>query len=149
MVYSYHAPSQLRAGAGQSELALATSGGVTEAGPAVRPRFFSGLLTEPVVAAAGMLAVARVARARYVTSPSVVRLLRDPMVTSNGDRLRWRVRDTRRSPLRIRRGDRGSAIGLLRPDPSQAADGVVPEGDRFPVWLGIVSACCGRPSRLA
>jgi len=88
-VYSYRAPSQLRAGAGHSELALATSGGVTEAGPAVHPRFFSGLLTEPAVAAAGMLAVATVARARYVTSASVVRMLRDPVVTSNGDRLRF------------------------------------------------------------
>ena len=89
VVYSYRAPSQLRAGAGHSELALATSGGVTEAGPAVHPRFFSGLLTEPAVAAAGMLAVAAVARARYVTSASVVRMLRDPVVTSNGDRLRF------------------------------------------------------------
>jgi hypothetical protein len=89
-VYSYPAPSQLRAGRGQSELALATSGGVTEAGPAVHPRFFSGLLTEPAVAAAGMLAVAAVARARYVTSASVVaQLRRDPVVTSNGDRLRF------------------------------------------------------------
>ena len=89
VVYSYRAPSELRAGAGPSELALATSGGVTEAGPAVHPRFFSGLLTEPAVAAAGMLAVAAVARARYVTSASVVRMLRDPVVTSNGDRLRF------------------------------------------------------------
>jgi hypothetical protein len=89
VVYSYPAPSQLRAGAGHSELALATSGGVTEAGPALHPQFFSGLLTEPAVAAAGMLAVAAVARARYVTSASVVRMLRDPVVTSNGDRLRF------------------------------------------------------------
>jgi hypothetical protein len=90
VVYSYRAPSEFRAGAGHSELALATSGGVTETGPAAHPRFFSGLLTEPAVAAAGMLAVAAVARARYVTSASVVaQLLRDPVVTSNGDRLRF------------------------------------------------------------
>jgi hypothetical protein len=90
IVYRYDIPSELRADAGQSELVLATSGGVTEAGPAVRPQFFSGLLTEPAVAAAGMLAVAAVARARYVTSASVVaQLLRDPVVTSNGDRLRF------------------------------------------------------------
>ena len=89
-MYSYRAPSEFRADGGQRELALATSGGVTEAGPAVHPRFFSGLLTEPAVAAAGMLAVAAVARARYVTSASVVaQLLRDPVVTSNGDRLRF------------------------------------------------------------
>lgn len=88
--YRYDIPSGLRADAGQNELVLATSGGVTEAGPAVHPQFFSGLLTEPAVAAAGMLAVAAVARARYVTSASVVaQLVRDPVVTSNGDRLRF------------------------------------------------------------
>jgi hypothetical protein len=89
MLYSYRRPSELRAAAGQRELVLATSGGATEAGPAVHPRFFSGLLTEPAVGAAGMLAVAAVARARYVTSASVVAQLRDPVVTSNGDRLRF------------------------------------------------------------
>jgi SWIM zinc finger len=89
IVYRYDIASGLQAGAGQGELVLATSGGVTEAGPAVHPRFFSGLLTEPAVAAAGMLAVAAVARARYVTSASVVARLRDPVVTSNGDRLRF------------------------------------------------------------
>jgi hypothetical protein len=90
LVYRYDIPSELRADAAQSELVLATSGGVTEAGPAVHPQFYSGLLTEPAVAAAGMLAVAAVARARYVTSASVVaQLLRDPVVTSNGDRLRF------------------------------------------------------------
>jgi hypothetical protein len=88
-VYLYDTPSALRGSAARRELALATSGGVTEAGPAVHPRFFSGLLTEPAVAAAGMLAVAAVARARYVTSASVVAMLRDPVVTSNGDRLRF------------------------------------------------------------
>ena len=44
-MYRYDIPSELRTDAGQSQLVLATSGGVTEAGPAVRPRFFSGLLT--------------------------------------------------------------------------------------------------------
>ena len=88
--YRYDIPSELRADTGRNELVLATSGGVTEAGPAVSPRFFSGLLTEAAVAAAGMLAVAAVARARYVTPASVVaQLLRDPVVTSNGDRLRF------------------------------------------------------------
>jgi len=89
LVYSYPTPSELRAAGGPSELVLATSGGVTEDGPAVHPRFFSGLLTEPAVAAAGMLAVAAVARTSYFTSASVVRLLRDPVVTSHADRLRF------------------------------------------------------------
>jgi hypothetical protein len=89
VVYEYRTSSELRGGAGHSELVLATSGGMTEDGPAVHPQFYSGLLTDPAVAAAGMLAVAAVARASYFTSASVVRLLRDPVVTSNGDRLRF------------------------------------------------------------
>ena len=88
-MYRYRIPSELRAGAGQSQLLLATSGGVTEAGAALHPQFFSGLLTAPAVAAAGMLAVAAVGRASYFTAASVVRMLRDPVVTSNGDRVRF------------------------------------------------------------
>jgi hypothetical protein len=68
---------------------LATSGGVTEAGPVLHPYFFSGFLTDPAVAAKGMLACAAVARARYFMPGSVVAMLRDPVVTSNGDRLRF------------------------------------------------------------
>ena len=89
LAYRYSTPSELRGGTGRSELVLATSGGLTETGPAAHPHFFSGLLTEPAVAAAGMLAVAAVARASYYTPANVVRILRDPVVTSNGDRLRF------------------------------------------------------------
>jgi len=89
LTYRYDAPSRLRQAEGRTEILLATSGGVTEAGPAAHPCFFSGLLTDPGVAAAGMLAVAAVARARYNLPPNVVSLLRDPVVTSNEDRLRF------------------------------------------------------------
>jgi hypothetical protein len=68
---------------------LAASGGMTEAGRAAHPCFFTGLLTDPAVAAAGMLAVAAVARARYCLPASVLSLLRDPVVTCNEDRLRF------------------------------------------------------------
>jgi len=83
-VYSYAAPSALRDG---GELALATSGGVTEAGPALHPYFYSGFLAEPGPGALGMLAVSAVARARYfdASRPAVA----DPVVTSNVDTLRF------------------------------------------------------------
>ncbi len=89
LAYQYEVPSVIRRGPAGTEVLLATSGGVTEAGPALHPYFFSGFLTDPTVAAAGMLACAAVARARYFTPGSVVAILRDPVVTSNEDRLRF------------------------------------------------------------
>lgn len=68
-------------------LALATSGGVTEAGPVLRPYVYSGFLAEPVPGALGMLAVAAIARARYF-DPSRPAFA-DPVVTSNVDTLRF------------------------------------------------------------
>jgi len=64
-VYSYTTPSALRRADGGGELALATSGGVTEAGPVPHPYFYSGFLAEPGPDALGMLAVSAIARARY------------------------------------------------------------------------------------
>ncbi len=89
LAYRYRGPSVLRRAEAGSELLLATSGGVTEAGPALRPYFFSGFLTDPAAAATGMLACAAVARSSYYTPGSVVALLRDPVVTSHADRLRF------------------------------------------------------------
>jgi hypothetical protein len=86
----YQSPSLVRQDEeGVSELTFATSGGVTEAGPAVHPYFFSGLLAHPVPAALGMLACAAVARARYFRPPNVIAISRDPVVTSHEDRLRF------------------------------------------------------------
>jgi len=87
--YRYGLPSVLRDRRSGRELLLSTSGGVTEAGPVVEPFFFSGFLTEPSVAAVGMLACAAVARSRYIRDPEVTAALRDPVVTSNQDRLRF------------------------------------------------------------
>jgi hypothetical protein len=58
LTYTYREPSVVRQRDDGTELLLATSGGVTEAGPTLHPYFFSGFLTEPTVAAAGMLACA-------------------------------------------------------------------------------------------
>jgi hypothetical protein len=86
--YRYAASSTVTAG----DVLLATSGGCTSAGPAAAPRFFSGFLEHPGQAAACLLAVARVARTRFYVPPGMVAaILRaaDPVVTSNGDRLRF------------------------------------------------------------
>lgn len=81
--YAYRRPSTLDDG----RLGLETSGGTALAGPAENPYFFGGFLTEPAPAAAALLAVAAVARARYY-QPALTRT-RDPVVTANGDRLRF------------------------------------------------------------
>jgi hypothetical protein len=90
LTYTYREPSTVRQRDEGSELLLATSGGVTETGPALHPYFFSGFLTEPHIAAAGMLACAAVARSSYYTPAiTIATLRRDPVVTSNSDRLRF------------------------------------------------------------
>ncbi|MFF0768127.1 SWIM zinc finger family protein [Nonomuraea wenchangensis] len=81
--YSYAGPSTLTDG----RLGLSTSGGTALSGPQAHPRFFSGLLTHAAPAAAGLLAVADVALARYhQPRPGWTR---DPVVTCDGDRLRF------------------------------------------------------------
>jgi hypothetical protein len=96
VVYQYQSASALREG----QLTLATSGGVTEAGPAPHPCFFRGFLTDPAPAAQALLAVAAVARANYYaprrpdrvaasSTDGAMRALLDPVVTSNTDRLRF------------------------------------------------------------
>ncbi|MGE7316747.1 hypothetical protein, partial [Staphylococcus capitis] len=76
--YRYLQPSTL----GAAGLDLQTCGG-----PAANPRFFSGFLTTPAAAAAGLLAVAEVARTRYHQPVSPASL--DPVVTGSRDRLRF------------------------------------------------------------
>ncbi len=82
--YRYRHPST---GDPAGGLGLATSGGRTARGAAGHPRFFSGFLTRPEVAARGLLAVAAVARARYHQPRPTD--LRDPVVTCDGERLRF------------------------------------------------------------
>ncbi len=90
--YNYVRPSELTFGEGRAELMLATSGGRTATGPEAHPAFFDGFLGHPEQAAAALLAVAKVARTRFYVPPGMVAaILRaaDPVVTSNGDRLRF------------------------------------------------------------
>lgn len=90
-IYSYLRPSALVEGSGHRALSLETSGGSTPAGRVANPRFFTGFLADPEQGAKGLLAVAAVARARYYVPMTSQRLLEilDPVVTSNGDRLRF------------------------------------------------------------
>jgi hypothetical protein len=83
VAYRYQSASALREG----QLILATSGGVTEAGPALHPCFFRGFLTDPGPAAQALLVTAAVARANYAVPVHTLNL--DPVVTSNTDRLRF------------------------------------------------------------
>lgn len=84
---AYVRPSVLEPSGAGRLLGLETSGGLTPTGAEAHPRFFSGFLTSPQVAARGLLAVADVAAARYHQRIRPGSL--DPVVTGNGDRLRF------------------------------------------------------------
>ncbi|MGW2277360.1 SWIM zinc finger family protein [Streptomyces sp. NPDC001770] len=84
---SYRRPSALRSSPAGALLGLETAGGLTPRGAEPHPRFFSGFLASPGIAARGLLAVADVASARYYQRQSGSSL--DPVVTGNGDRLRF------------------------------------------------------------
>ncbi|MGW1954548.1 SWIM zinc finger family protein [Streptomyces sp. NPDC001920] len=84
---AYCRPSALESAADGQRLGLETSRGATPTGVQDHPRFFAGFLTSPQVAAAGLLAVADVAAARYYQRQ--LRASLDPVVTGNGDRLRF------------------------------------------------------------
>jgi hypothetical protein len=84
---AYARPSALETTAEGRLLGLETSRGATPTGVQDHPSFFSGFLTRPQAAAAGLLAVADVAAARYYRPQLLASL--DPVVTGNGDRLRF------------------------------------------------------------
>jgi hypothetical protein len=85
--YAYLRSSSVHESPAGRSLALETSGGATPAGAVAHPRFFSGFLADPAPAAAALLAVADVAAARYYRPE--MRASLDPVVTANGDRLRF------------------------------------------------------------
>ncbi|WP_175409437.1 SWIM zinc finger family protein [Streptomyces sp. TRM64462] len=85
--FAYARPSALESSQAGRLLGLETAGGLTPAGAASHPRFFSGFLTSPQIAAHALLAVADVAAARYYQRLRPASL--DPVVTGNGDRLRF------------------------------------------------------------
>ncbi|MGQ7747937.1 SWIM zinc finger family protein [Streptomyces sp. WC2508] len=84
---AYARPSALESSQTGQLLGLQTSGGLTPQGAEPHPRFFSGFLTSPGIAARGLLAVADVASTRYYQRTLASSL--DPVVTGNGDRLRF------------------------------------------------------------
>ncbi|WP_037968800.1 SWIM zinc finger family protein [Streptomyces sp. SS] len=84
---AYAQPSALESSGSGRRLGLETAGGLTPRGVEACPRFFSGFLAAPQVAARGLLAVADVAGARYDRRVRAGSL--DPVVTGNGDRLRF------------------------------------------------------------
>lgn len=91
-VYRYLTPSTVTTTGGRTDLLLSTSGGVTGRGLPEHPRFFDGFLGHPEQMATALLAVGRVARTRFYVPPGMLAaVLRaaDPVVTSNGDRLRF------------------------------------------------------------
>ena len=91
-VYRYSRASRVSRDADGADLLLSTSGGRTARGELAHPVFFDGFLTRPEQAAAALLLVAKVARTRFYTPPGMVAAqirAADPVVTSNGDRLRF------------------------------------------------------------
>jgi hypothetical protein len=89
-VYRYARPSQLVPGAGGDTVMLATSGGASPGGPLLSPRFFDGFIGHAGQTAVALRACARVARTRFYTPMGALAgVLADPVVSSNGDRLRF------------------------------------------------------------
>jgi len=89
-IYRYRGPSAVNPATG--ELYLSTSGGTAAGALAAHPCFFDGFVEHPEVTAAGLLVCARVAGSRFYLPANMLKaILRaaDPVVTSNGDRLRF------------------------------------------------------------
>lgn len=90
LLAGYRAASSLVSGESGCALELETALGLTPHGLVEQPRFFSGMLARPDVAAAGVLAVADVAGSRYFDAGLMQGLSSlDPVVTASGDRLRF------------------------------------------------------------
>ena len=86
-MYRYGGPSVVAGRDGRPSLALATSGGA-----AAEPRFFRGWVGEAAPAARALLVVARTARSRFHTPPTMLaRILAaaDPVVTADRVALRF------------------------------------------------------------
>jgi SWIM zinc finger len=91
-VYRYVWPSTVTVAADRRDLRLATSGGTVDGHRADHPAFYDGVFHHPEQMAQLLLLVARVARTRFYRPASMVAAAiraADPVVTSNGDRLRF------------------------------------------------------------
>ncbi|WP_406448092.1 SWIM zinc finger domain-containing protein [Streptomyces sp. NBC_00876] len=87
LALAYSRPSALEPSQAGQLLGLETAGGLTPRGAEPHPRFFDGFLASPQIASRGLLAVADVAATRYYQPAARASL--DPVVTGNGDRLRF------------------------------------------------------------
>jgi hypothetical protein len=90
--YRYTRASQVRCAELGTDILLATSGGLGPAGMLEAPRFFDGFLVHAEQVAVALRVCAQVARTRFYVPPGMLAaVLRaaDPVVTSNGDRLRF------------------------------------------------------------
>ncbi|MFE0119374.1 SWIM zinc finger family protein [[Kitasatospora] papulosa] len=85
--FTYSRASSLTVSEAGQALDLETAGGLTPTGANDHPQFFAGFLSAPQAAARALLAVADVAAARYYRR--TLRASLDPVVTGNGDRLRF------------------------------------------------------------
>jgi hypothetical protein len=90
--YQYKRASRVRFAELRADILLATSGGLGPDGMLVAPRFFDGFLGHAEQVAVALRVCARVARTRFYVPPGMLAaVLRaaDPVVTSDGDRLRF------------------------------------------------------------
>lgn len=90
--YQYGRASLVRFADPRTDVLLATSGGLGPDGMLVAPRFFDGFVGHAEQVAVMLRVCARVARTRFYVPPGMLAaVLRaaDPVVTSNGDRLRF------------------------------------------------------------
>lgn len=87
--YGYRGASALL----DHRLVLQTAGGRTTRGPAAHPRFFTGFAVDPRATAAGLVVLADLARTDFRRSRQSLdgtwRSYRDPVVTGDGERLRF------------------------------------------------------------
>ncbi len=91
-VYRYSFASSAASDNGRPDVRIATSGGITSRGLVDHPRFFDGFLGHGEQMATALLVIAKVARSRFYVPPGMVAAMiraADPVVTSNGDRLRF------------------------------------------------------------
>lgn len=86
IAYQYATPSLLQKSVKQDELFLAK---YSEIEKKESPCFFWGKLTQPYMTARCLIALSNVVQANYSLSPLQLSLLKDPIVTSGNDRLRF------------------------------------------------------------
>jgi hypothetical protein len=85
---TYRQASSYRRAQGRDDLVLETGAALTPQGLVANPVFFSGSVTRPDVAAAGLRTLVEIASTRYFNPIPGGFASLDPVMTANGDRLR-------------------------------------------------------------